>query len=183
MAEEYTARETELKIAKASDITITTSDGLETFFASAGSSISVVAKNVTLTPPDMEVDKEDFLGETDDFQNQAFHEKPVSEAKLTCTVKFTHDSPFFEFLSGTGTDINSGAYTRYQIGASTTGKKRVDVSALITLSNADGDMNFVLDNAKLIKHGDMKLGGGDGYWEQDIEIVALAKDYYEEVKA
>ena len=180
MAVEYTARETEVKLAKASDVTITALAGLETFFGTS-TTISGVAKNITITAPDVAQDKEDFLGETSNFQNQSFHEKPVSEAKATFTMKFTHDSAIWELIGGSGTAIST-THTRYQVGSSETGKTKVDVSILFTLVNSDGTTNIVLDNAKLTKHGDLKLSGADGYWEQDIEITCLAKDYYEEKK-
>ena len=177
MAGVYTARETEISIVESSTITIDTTKSLDQFFSSADV-ISSIAKNVTIAVPKLEVEKEDYLGETNNFQNQSLINKPVSEAKLTGTLVLDENKNLEDYFMGSGTSIGT-THTRWQVGSSESGKSRVDVSVLVKLNNGKV-RNIVFDNARITSLGDKKLGSADGTWEVDFELICLAKDYYEE---
>lgn len=176
----WTARQGTVYIGKSIGVS-TTSTLSGTFSTSANVyDVSAAAKNITITPPETAYEKQDLLGKnTSDFQNQLLDEKPVGLASMTATLVVGEDE-MIEDLVVSGTVTAPAGYTRYQVG------KRSDnvVHVCVTMNTNDSAnmASFALFNAKVTKHGDVRISGPDSHWEQDINVVCLAKDYYYEFK-
>jgi len=185
MTKVWKARETVIKIDAAADVSIDNSAALDTFFSN-GTAITAYAKNVTIVEPEGAVEKIDLLGETSNFQNAEFDEKPYGLASISGTLVQIGGEPssgdiLEHFAFGAGTAIST-THTRFQAGSSESGKTRVDCAVLVNLSDGTNEVNIVLDNAKVTKLGDRRISGPDGHWEQDFTIVCLPKDFYIELK-
>ena len=174
MATVWQARNTTIKLALASDITIDTSDKLASFFSGADD-ITLVAKNVTVIEPEGDVDKIDLLGEdANGFQNAELEEKPYGLAQVTGTLVFDSVDRIEDFALGSGTTVAT-SYTRYRVGDG----NRPDAAVLINLTDSSGnEVAFAMDNAKFTRIGDIRISGADGHWEQDFKIVCLPRDFY-----
>lgn len=181
MVKVWRARETDIKIATASSITISTGAALDTFF-SGGTAIEGNLKNVTIVEPEGAVEKIDLLGETSNFQNAELEQKPYSLATISGTLVMPGDEVLEAYFYGaTGTAIST-THTRYQAGSSASGSTRTECAILINLDDSTDEVSIVMDDALITKLGDRKISGADGHWEQDFEAVCLPSDYYVEFK-
>ena len=177
MTKLWKARETVIRVANA--ISVNTASTLDSQVASG--SIEAKVKNLTVSEPEGGVDKQDFLGETSGFQNAALDEKPFGLGTISGTMVIDSDEILEQWTSGSGTSINS-THTRYQVGASTSGKTRVPAAFLVNLDDGTSEVTILLNNAYITKVGDKKISGPDGHWEQDFTAVCLPADYYIEYK-
>ena len=177
----WAARQAEIIIARAHQITIGAATNLSGAFSINGVKIEAGAKNVTITPPETGWDKQDFVGQdSNGFQNQLLDEKPVGTATFTGTFQLGEDEHIEDYMmSGTVTGI--AGYTRYQIGKNNTNEVAICVT-LTDVPNETDRKTCVLDNARVTKWGDVKESGPDAHFEQDCTIVCLARDFYYEVK-
>jgi hypothetical protein len=177
MTKLWKARETVLRALAA--ITVNTTQLLDAQVASGA--IESKCKNVTVVEPEGAIDKQDFLGETSDFQNAELDEKPFGLARISGTLVQDGDEVLETFAFGSGTAITA-THHRYQAGLSTSGKTRVAAAFLVNLDDGTDEVTILLNNAWIIKLGDRRIAGPDGHWEQDFEAVCLPKDYYVEIK-
>jgi hypothetical protein len=151
--------------------------------ASAATIYTGVLKDVTIVPPEGGVEMVNFLGETSGFQNALFEEKAYGAASISGTMVIDAAENLELLFGGTGTQVATNTYTRYQYGDSSVGKRRVKVGALfVGLDNGTDAMNVLLNNIFVTKLGDIKPTGTDGHWERGFEAMCLPKDYYEEFK-
>jgi hypothetical protein len=172
----FRARQTLMKIDEASDVTITTSAALDTFYGSATTLANV--KNVTIAIPEGAVDKIDLIGvDGNSFQNQDVDIKPFGMATLSGTLVHGGDEVLEPFAYGSGTAI-AATHHRYRLGDG----NRPTVSILTKLTDGTDIVNVALDNAYITKLGDAKLSGADGHWEQDFNITCLPRDTHVEYK-
>lgn len=172
----FRARHTTMKIDEASDVTITTSAALDTFFGSATTMANV--KNVTIAIPEGAVEKIDLLGiDANSFQNADVDLKPFGMATLSGTLVHSGDEVLEPFAYGSGTAVAS-THHRYRMGDGS----RPQVAILTKLTDGTDIVNVALDDAYITKLGDAKISGADGYWEQDFEIKCLPKDCHLEYK-
>lgn len=177
----YHARNATAKFST-SALTINTTNTIATAAGSATGFTSVL-KDVTVVPPEGAVELVNFLGETSGFQNALFEEKAYAAASISGTMVIDSAENLELLFGGTGTQIATNTYTRYQYGDSTTGKKRINVGAIfVGLDNGTDAMNVLLNNVFVTKLGDIKPTGTDGHWERGFEAMCLPKDYYEEFK-
>lgn len=175
----YHARNASAKYSTTA-LTVSTTSTLATA-ASASTLFTSVLKDVTIVPPEGAVEKVDFLGETSGFQNALFEEKSYAAASISGTMVLSDAESVEILFGGTGTQIATNTYTRYQYGDSTTGKTRNKIGAVfVGLSNGTNVMNFLLNNVMITKLGDVKPTGTDGHWERSFEGMCLPADYYEE---
>lgn len=172
----------------------------------AGGASIFKVKNLTITPPSSDVELINLWGEdtldtlgsnvptTGTFQHQAMEEKSWTLAKVTFTALLSHDelgnttpstgdSIETLFHGATPIDItDTPAFTRYVYGDSTTSPRITIGTFIFVWNNGSGIKNYVMNKVIVTKMGDIKPTGADGYWEQDIEAVCLAKDASPEVE-
>lgn len=173
----WTPRDAVIKVDDASDITITTSAALDTFFSS-GVSIESYAKNLTITPPEGDVEHVPLIGDdTNGIQNEAGDEKPFGMASVSGTLVHQKDEVLEPFAAKNGSVAVSTTHTRWQIAKGA----RNQVAILVNFDDATKEVNVVLDNAWITRIGAKTLNA-DGHFEQEFEIKCLAGDYYEEIK-
>jgi len=167
----------------------------------AGFSAVASMKNVTITPPEMTVEKIDCLGSSaqtmgvstitagastgiaaGSFQNQALSTQSVGTAKISGTVVVTGDEQFINILgTGTGAAITTTASRRHTYGNANASVTRVLVGAMrVALNNSSEELTCVFSNLMITKLGDIKPTGADGHFEREFEGECLAKDYAEE---
>lgn len=179
MGREWLAKECEIKVKAASDVTLDLTSTIASKFTSGSTVLSTIAKDVTVTPSEGAVDQTNYMGkDANDFQNATLTEKPFGMAKVSMSLTQDAISQILTKFAGTGTTI-TGGYKRFQIGKATA---RVPVAILINMSDADEYVAILLHNALISKMGDRKQGGADGVWEFEVEANCLPKDYYEEYK-
>lgn len=182
----WVAREGQVILADAVNLTVapnTTLSGAMTT-ATGAKTVEAACKNVTITPPETSWEKQDLLGkDSNGFQNQLLDEKPVGMATFTGTLLLADDEMISDFVVSGVTTVTVGAttYSRYQIGANNENEIAVCVTLNETATGASM-VSFLLDNARVTKHGDVRVSGPDAHFEQDITVVCLAKDYYWEFK-
>jgi len=170
MGKIWQGREAVVKIDLASNVTITESAALDTFFSS-GSAIHGDLKEISLTGSSADVDQIDLLGEdSDSFQNADKDKKPFTQVELTGKLVLRGDETIEQFAYGTSVAIG-GTHTRYRPGI------RQEVSVLMSNDDGTSEVNFALDNADFTKPGDMSLSA-DGHWETDFAVKCLARDFY-----
>jgi len=143
------------------------------------------AKNTTIAIPEGSIDKVDFLGvDSNSFQNAELEEKSFSNAGISGTIVLDNVEVLESFYYGDGTsatDTDVSGKT-YQAGIlSSSGRK--ESAILITLDNGSTTtskkkLNFLLNNAKITKLGDVKLSGPDSHFEVDFEATCLPRDFY-----
>lgn len=134
-------------------------------------------KNVTITPPETAYDKQDLLGvDASSFQNVVLDKKPVGEVTASGTMLLGRDEILEYFLDLTGIDVTASGQdsSRYQLGNG----HLPEIAALVTERTASNTVAFVLTNARIVKWGDVRIGGPDTHWEQDVTIKCLARDFY-----
>jgi hypothetical protein len=150
---------------------------------SGGTSFTGVLKDVSISPPEGDVEQVNLLGETSGFQNALYEEKAFTSATLTGTMVIGSAETLELLFGGAGTQIATNSYTRYQYGDSTSSKTRVKVGAILcTLDNSTDKLNVLFNNVMITKLGDLKPTGTDGHWERSFEARCLPADYYEEFK-
>lgn len=160
-------------------------------------------KNLDITPPMSEVelinlwgsDVLDTLGAgvstTGTFQVQATDEKSWTLAKASFTVVFSHDelgvttagaNNHFEYLfHGAGIDItDTPAFTRFTYGDQVTSTRILVGNIGFVFNNGSGIANVNMANVTVTKMGGIKPTGADGHFEQEVEVVCLAKDFSHE---
>ena len=171
----YSAREGELYIAYADQITFDSSTNLSGAFSSAGHSIASAIKNITVTPPETGWDKQDFIGQnTDGFQNQLLDEKPAGVATVTGTLVLAEDETIEDYLVSGSVISAPAGYTRRGVGESS---QTVAACVVLGKGGSDKQASFAFDNARATKWGDVRISGPDSHWEQDFTIICLAKDF------
>lgn len=170
------------------DITIDALGNLEADFVT--STVEANVKNITITTPDLTIDKIDCIGEStavvgsEVFQNQYIDEKSTGMATCTGTVILDGDENnwWLEATGATAIAVASNTYSRYQVGSSTSGKTRTGTSAiLLHLDDAESSparCNIVFNSGKFTKIGDVKTTGADGHWEYDFEFKCKTGDFY-----
>ena len=168
----------------ASGVSVSTTVTLSGVFANTNpdgsSNVSAACKNITVTPPETSWEKQDLLGkDSNNFQNQLLDEKPVGIATVTATLVLGEDETVEDRIIS-GTTTAPAGYTRRQVG----NVPDTVVNACVALNSADyGNMaTFALFNGKMTKWGDIRISGPDSHWEQDITVICLAKDFYQEFK-
>ena len=185
----WRAPHAEVKVDLASNITLTTSAALDTFFGSS-TSISGKLKNVSVIVPEGDVELVNFLGVTSSFQNSELDQKPFGLAELSGTLVLGHDEiiegqtshTHLFFAAGTGVDSN--AFYRYQAGKVSGGDfARPESGWLINITDGTDEVNMVLDNALITKYGDVTIGEADGHWEFEVTVKCKPSDFYMEWKA
>jgi len=171
----WRARHGTIKLDTASNVSIDSSQTLESFFGATALTVSN-AKNITITPPEITVDKVDLIGvDANNFQNAELEKKPVGVGKVTGTLVLDADEVLEAKLFSSSTAISSPvAATRYQIGDGS----EQDVAILVILKDGPDAVAFAMDNA-VLKLGDAK-SAGDGHVEQDFEATCLPRDFYME---
>jgi len=167
-------RDTEIRFALASDVSISTDSTLAAVF-STSTVISAAAKNISITPPETAWELVNFLGNnSNNFQNAVLDEKPVGAPTISGTlVVYTEDDYLEGFLDNSGTTVAS-TYNRYQIG----NNESPEVAILVTLNNGTRTANICFDDARITKWGDVKISGADSHWEQDFSAICLPEDFY-----
>ena len=185
----WRAPHAEVKVDLASNVSITTSAALDTFFSSA-TSISGYMKNVTVIVPEGDVELVNFLGVTSSFQNAELDQKPFGLAELSGTLVLGHDevlegqTSHTHLFFGAGTGVDTNAFYRYQAGSITSGDfDRPESGWLINITDGTDEVNMVLDNAFITKYGDVKIDDADGHWEVDVTVKCKPADFYMEWKA
>lgn len=179
----WTARNAELYLGRYPDAKFTSTETLSGIFVSTGVDFSAPVKTVTITPPETAWEKQDFLGkDSSNFQNQLLDEKPVGIATITATLIVGEDETIEDYIvSGTSATAPAG-FTRRQIGSDNSSVNRV--TAVVTLSSStDAEVvAFGMEDARVVKWGDVRISGPDSHFEQDVTFVCLAKNFYSEFK-
>lgn len=171
----FHAREAEFKYD--TGITIDATGPLSGDFG-AGSTMGVL-KDVTISPPEGDVDIINYLGEdTNGFQNAQMEEKAFGLAEISGTMSVDSDEVLETIAYGSGTSV-TGGYTRYQAGD---GNRATNGAFLVVLDNGTNEASFVLNNIIITKLGDIKPTGTDGHWEMEFTAKCLPADFYEEYK-
>ncbi len=177
------ARHGIVHFAKASDVTITTNSILSAAF-STSTRVESHFKNLTVTPPEIAHDKQDLIGvDSSNFQNAVLDKKPAGMATFSGTAMLGNDESLESYLDESGvsiTDVTYGNSTRYQIGNG----DLPEIAVCIVMEDAANSkrVTFVLDNAYVTKWGDVRIGGPDSHWEQDVTVACLPKDFYWEYR-
>jgi hypothetical protein len=154
-------------------------------------------KNITVTYPEMEYEKVDFLGTSAQtvgantenlgastgivagrFQNQAIQDTAVGMWQVSGT-QVVNGNPQFEDVLGLGAgQAITGGNTRYKIGSFETdgSSSRSKIGSYrLFLNNGTQEECIVVSNVR-VKLGELKPTGADGHYEREFELVALAKD-------
>jgi len=170
----WQARQAVIKFEDDASITLDASAALDTQFAS-GTAITAYMKDVTITPPEMEVEEIKTMGkDSDGFQNSYMEQKPEGLAMISGTLIMQGD----EVLETAMTAITTGgSYTTYGYNV----EKRSTKSFLVNLDDSTDEVNIVFKSAYL-KFGERKPTGTDGHWEQSFEAKCLASNYREQFK-
>jgi len=174
---------------KATAVTVSTSATLVSLFT-ASTDIYNKAKNITITPPTMEVVQENMLGETTSslaptqtFQNYVITEKPQTMAKISGTVLLDCDEDNLDLMyMGAGTATVTGSYHAYQVGGSDSSKKRVQGAILVLFKSGTKIREVLLNSIFITKLGDIKATGSDGHLERDFEGECHAENYVDSRK-
>jgi len=181
----FIATETIVKF-DSSAVTVLTTDTLSSLF-SADDQAESLFKNVTVTPPEGSIEKQDLLGvDSNGFQNALLDEKPYSLATFTGTALLTREGFFEDFMDAGSTSVSTGGntYDRFQFGVmSDTSVGRPTIAILVEnlhpyTGTATARWSALLNNAYITKLGDYRIGGPDTHWEVDVTAVCLPKDFY-----
>ena len=177
----WIAKEGLLQIGKYPAVIFTTAATLSGAFTASGYEVSSAMKNITVTPPETNWEKQDLLGKTsNEFQNQLLDEKPVGTATITGTLILGEDEIVSDLLiSGIAVATASATYSRYQIGNQSSDNR---VTAVVTMWKGENAVSFGIEDGVVTKWGDVRISGPDSHWEQDITILSLAKNFYWEFK-
>jgi len=174
----WLARKAKLYACQDAAITLdgTTNTYKEQFLAASGSAdYSAYIKDISVTPPEMEVELIHTLGETaKGFQNTFLEEKPETMAKLTATLIMQGDEVFESGMTGAA---GKSGYTDYMYNTT----KRKDMAYLVNFTDTVDEVSLVFKGG-ILKLGERKPTGIDGHWEQAIEIMCTPDDYREQFK-
>lgn len=143
--------------------------------ATAEVEMTAYLKDVTITPPEMEVELVNTMGEdSNGFQNSYEEEKPSTMATLTATLIMQGDEIF-----ETGMTSAAGAtgYSDYIFNAN----KRDNKSYVVNFDDTVDEISVVFYNS-YVKLGERKPTGMDGHWEQSIELKVSPQGYREQFK-
>lgn len=174
MAKIWQAREAQVKIDLASNVTITSATALSNFFSGA-TALEGSLKEISISGSEGDVEQIDFIGEdSNGFQNADKDKKPFGMVEISGKLVLRGDETIESFAYGTSITVATN-YTRYQPGI------RQEVSVLLLNDDGTDYHAAVLDNADVTKMGDLSLSA-DGHWERDFTIKGLARDLYEEFK-
>jgi hypothetical protein len=147
--------------------------------------IQAYAKSVTIAIPEGAVDKQDLLGvDSNGFQNAELEDKPFENGGISGTLVLHSVAVLEKFYYGTGTAAtDTGATgTTFRPGILTSAG-RPDVAICLTLDNglsttAKRKINFLLNNARITKLGDVKISGPDSHFEVEFTATCLPRDFY-----
>jgi hypothetical protein len=173
----WNARKAEVSIAISSSISIDSSATAypAQFVAASATNASAYIKDVSITPPEMEVEIVHTLGQdTNLFQNSYDEEKPSGMAKMTATLIMQGDEIFETGMTGV-TQVSG--FTDYMYNPD----KRDNKSYLVNF-NDNTDTVSILFHDAYIKLGERKPTGIDGHWEQSIELICSPQNYREQFK-
>lgn len=174
----WLAKKAKLYSCEDASITLdgTASSFEEQFIAGSGSAdYSAYIKDVSITPPEMDIELVHTLGEdSNKFQNNFIEEKPSGMATLTATLVMQGDEVFENAMIG---QAGKSGYTDYMYNSS----KRADKAFMVLFKDDTDEVALVFKNA-FIKLGERKITGIDGHWEQDIEIICPPNSYREQFK-
>ena len=167
------AREAVVKMG--TSVTITGAAALDTFFG-AGSAVTGVMKDITITEPNSDVDQIDLLGNDSlGFQNVEGEMKPYGMAEVSGTMILPGDEVVEGYMYPAGSAI-AGTHTRYQV----TGT-RVKPAILLNLDDGTDEVSVVLDDSWITAR-DVKVTGPDGHFECTFNAKCLPRDFYLEFK-
>lgn len=157
-------------------------------------------KNLTITSPKSESEIVPLLGvegttvgagvpATGSFQNAIVDEKAWSMGSITGTLILTGHNDgtaatlpdFINIITGTGQAIST-TYHRHTFGDETASQLRVTAGAVILVMKDGTREVTVCMNEPYANLGDMKPTGDDGYYEVDIEIKCLPKNFVIDIK-
>lgn len=177
----WVARDGLAQIGKYPAVKFASDTTLSGSFASSGYEIAKAFKNITVTPPETSYEKLDLLGkDSNTFQNQLLDEKPVGTATMTGTLILGENETIEDtLLSGSATAI-TGTHSRYQIGNDATSQNKVTM--VVSVFDSANEVAFGIEDAKVTKYGDVRISDTGSHWEQDITVMALAKNFYYEFK-
>jgi len=101
-------------------------------------------------------------------------------ASMTATMVVGEDETIEDLVVSGAFSTSPAGYTRYQIGKSVDNTKNI----CVTLNSNDGTnmATYAFFSAQVTKWGDVRISGPDSHWEQDINVVCLAKNFYYEFK-
>jgi hypothetical protein len=172
----WRAAKAKLYAATDASISLDTSTSYKSQFSTANATeYTAYLKDITITPPEMNVELINTLGEdSNGFQNSYEEIKPSTMAKLTATLVMQGDEIFETGL--TGTTFTSG-YTDYLYNNS----KRTNKAYSVLFDDGTDEINCVFKTG-YVKLGERKSTGTDGHWEQSIEIVCNPANYREQFK-
>ena len=172
MAKVWFAKETVCKVDLASNVTITDSAALDSFFSTA-TAIEAVMKDVSITEPMSKAEKIDLQGtDTNDFQNAEMEEKPSNNAEISGTLILTGDETVETFFYDAGTAV-AGTHTRYRAGKATVRK----LAFLLNLDDGTDEVSYALTNVH-ITDKDTKITGADVHYEITFTGVCLPRDMH-----
>jgi hypothetical protein len=180
----WCAKEGEIYLARYPMVIFASGTTLSGVFAGTVSGVCFTGacKNITITPPETSWDKQDLLGkDSSGFQNALMDEKPPGFANLTATLLLGGDETIEDYVVS-GTVTSPAGYSRYQLGGNQSSVTRLIACVAMTSSQQEDYVAFGMEDARMIKWGDIKISGPDGHWEQDIAIMCLAKNFYSEFK-
>jgi len=162
-----------------------------TKYAQLTSTTDVTAwiKDFTISGPSGDVEKVDALGETSNFQNAFFEEKPWDIFELSGTAVFSAvaaDQGLAAMgMSAAGTTTNT-SWKQYQFGSSATANVRTQKGVGIRLTDQGNATQGSTDAVDICFNGGYftKIGDysatADGHVEQSFTFKCLPKNYYEE---
>jgi len=185
----WRAPHTDVKIADASTVTVTTAALLDSF-TSGDTDIDGKMKSVTIVVPEGDVEGINLLGTESivgsNFQTMILDQKPFGLAELSGTLVLdgdeilTNNSKHLFFGSATAV---SGTHSRYRAGSVTTGANdRPQVTIAVNLTDGTDEVTMLLDNAYITKMGDIKIDSADGHWEFDVTMKCKPGDFHMEWK-
>lgn len=177
MANVWFAKDTVCKVDLASNVTITTSAVLDSFFSS-GTAIEAVMKNVTITEPMRGSNPINLQGtDADGFQNAQMEETPgdgVAEIEGTLILK--GDETVEAFFYDAGTTV-AGTHTRYRAGLAAIRQ----LAFMVNLDDSSDELTVTMDNV-FIDEKDITISGADGHYEINFSGKCLPRDFHAEFK-
>jgi len=147
--------------------------------------VQAYAKNVTVAIPEGAAEKQDLLGvDSNGFQNAELEDKPFENGGISGTLVLHSVAVLEKFYYGTGTSATDTGVTgtTYRPGILTSAG-RPDVAMILTLDNglsstSKRKINFLLNNARITKLGDVKISGPDSHFEVEFTATCLPRDFY-----
>jgi hypothetical protein len=170
----WRAKKAKLYVATSSSITLDSSTKYATLFGTT-TEYTAYIKDITITPPEMEVELVHTLGEdANKFQNSYDEEKPATMAKLSATLVMQGDEIFENGMTGA---VKVTGYKDYMYNPD----QRSNKSYLVLFDDAVDEIAIVFKDA-YVKFGERKITGVDGHWEQAVELITNPANYREQFK-